>query len=76
MEVWVLRFDRVCADCEGVYSTKEKAINAFETHAKRCHDIWKEIEIAEDSDNFRTYEFVIGDEIVAADIYLTTIDAI
>lgn len=76
MKVWVLRFDRECADCDGVYSTKEKAINAFETHAKRCSDIWKDIEIIEDTDDFRTYDFKFDDIAIAVDIYLTEIDAI
>ena len=45
MKVWVLTFDDVNFwDCSGVFSTKEKALNAFQKHCERCSDIWLNIE--------------------------------
>lgn len=41
MEVWTLTFTNCdFSDCNGVYSTKEKAMDAFNQHVKRNQNIW------------------------------------
>ena len=60
MKVWVLNF----GDCDleefnGVYSTKEKAINAFNHQCKECHCI-QNVEIDDENEDsvFYSFDFV------------------
>lgn len=63
MEVWTLIFENIdFADCNGVFSTKEKAIDAFNQHCERCNDIWHNPTIAENSEDWVLLEFYYHDE--------------
>ena len=44
MEIWTLTFSDGCNDCDGVFSSFSKAIEAFNTHKERCSDVWKNVE--------------------------------
>ena len=55
MVVWVLSFGECdLAELNGVYSTKEKAIEAFNHHCKDCSDYIKNVEL-DDQDEIGVY---------------------
>ena len=59
--VWLLEFDNLCADCNGVFSTKQKAIEALYSHKDRCKDIWLGfVRIHSDAD-CDLYRFTVND---------------
>ena len=59
-EVWVVEYDRPdFADCNGVFASKENAENAIAQDFKRCSDIWHDIELVEDHEEWKTWNFVI-----------------
>lgn len=48
MEVYVLEYFPIdLADCNGVFTTYEKAKESFEEDCKRCANIWHNIDIEE-----------------------------
>ena len=58
MKVWVLLFDDVnLDDCSGVFSTKEKALEAFQKHCERCSDIWLDVKKEDEGENWITFSF-------------------
>ena len=58
MKVWVLSFDDVnFDDCSGVFSTKERALAAFQKHCERCSDIWLDIEKEDEGENWVSFGF-------------------
>lgn len=61
-EVWVLNFECVdFHDCNGVFSTKEKAIKAFKSHCERCEKNWSNPMILEEDDDWVLLEFCYQD---------------
>lgn len=70
MEVWTLTFSDECNDCDGVFSSFTKAVEAFNTHKKRCSDVWKNVEKVGQGETWLIYKFFI-DNIQ----YLATIQA-
>lgn len=76
-EVWVLEFTGDCCDCNGVYSTKEKAKAALLSHYTRCSDIWENfVCVDNEHDNYELYEFEIGEDLFSASISLYEIDKV
>lgn len=62
MKVWTLIFENTdFADCNGVFTTKEKAKSAFDAHAKDC-EFWLTPEIVEEGDDFMIIEFFYQDD--------------
>ena len=59
MNVWMLVFEGDCADCNGVYSSKEKAREALLSHYERCKDIWKDFRPEDSAENWETWGFEI-----------------
>ena len=58
MKVWVLTFENVNFwDCNGVYSTKEKAIEALNRHYERCSDIWSNFDVDSEEETWISYCF-------------------
>ena len=54
-ELLKVKFDDLCADCNGVFSTKEKATEALYIHKDRCDDIWLDFTMVDsdfDCDDF------------------------
>lgn len=58
--VWVLEFDDLCADCNGVFSTEEKAIEALYIHKDRCEDIWLDFTMVDSDANCNLYRFTVN----------------
>lgn len=77
--VWVVEYnDPGFSDCNGVFSTREKAIASVLADAERCSDIWHnfELEGTEEEariDDWFTYSFIFDDAIVAVIVYKTFI---
>ena len=58
MKVWILLFDDVNFwDCNGVFSTKEKAIESFNQHCERCSDIWLNVKKEDEGENWISFGF-------------------
>lgn len=54
-EVWCLKFAHSdLMDCDGVFTSKEKAVRALEHHCERCKDIW-ELEVEDISTDYNCY---------------------
>lgn len=63
MEVWTLVFmNWDFADCNGVFSTKEKALDAFFQHFKRNDNHWSEPVIEEDDGDWMLLNFQYHDD--------------
>ena len=58
--VWVLEFDHLCTDCNGVFSTKEKATEALYFHKNRCEDIWLGFVMVSKTANCDLYCFTVN----------------
>ena len=82
MKVWTVIFDEVdFADLNGVFSTKEKAIKAVFAHAERCSDVWSNVRIVEDDEDWVLISFDYDDgeyQSIEEDVCLTchTLDEI
>lgn len=74
MKVWVVRFSDGLSDCDGVFSTEEKANAQFQSSYARCNDIWKNMELAQQGDNWKIYRFVCFNVERYCMIYETEID--
>lgn len=74
--VWVLEFDDLCADCNGVFSTKEKATEALYIHKDRCEDIWLGFVRIHSDVNFDLYRFTVNDIVINVAINKYYIDKI
>lgn len=58
-EIWLVNYGCVeFQDCNGVYSTREKAEAAVLADAERCSDIWKAFECVSEEKDFSCYEFL------------------
>lgn len=54
--VWVTRYDdHEFADLEGIYSTKEKALNAVQADAERCE--WTDMVLISEGEGWAIYMF-------------------
>lgn len=63
MKVWMLRFmNWDFADCNGVFSTKEKALDAFFQHLSRNSNHWFEPTIEEDDGDWMLLNFQYSDD--------------
>ena len=59
-DVWVVEYNRPdFADCNGVFATKEGAEESIADDFERCSDIWHDIELREDNEDWKTWNFVI-----------------
>ena len=58
--VWLLEFDDLCADCNGVFSTKEKATEALYIHKDRCDDIWLDFKMVDSEADCDLYRFTVS----------------
>lgn len=57
-EVWLVNYGCVeFQDCNGIYSTREKAEDAVLKDAERCSDIWKDFTCVSNEEDFTCYEF-------------------
>ena len=59
-DVWVVEYN--CpdfSDCNGVFATEEGARESIENDFARCSDIWHDIEMREDDEDWKTWNFVI-----------------
>lgn len=77
MEVWMLTFG--CCDYDnfnGVFSTKEKAIDAFFTLCKNHNEYWSNACITENDEDFVLLEFDYTDEndTIAEMAFLTKVE--
>lgn len=59
MNVWMLVFEGDCADCNGVYSSKEKAREALLFNYERCKNIWKDFRQEVSDEWWETWSFEI-----------------
>lgn len=61
--IWLLTFDNIdFADCNGVFSTREKALDAFKTHCDRNPNLWSNPKVDEDSGNWLALSFHYHDD--------------
>lgn len=60
MKVWVLSFVGDLSELNGVYSSKEKAIEAFNHQCEECSDYIQNVEIDDQNENniFYSFDFV------------------
>lgn len=58
-KVWVLEFSGYCTDCNGVFSTREKARAALLSHYERCKDIWNNFTQEKLEDDWELWTFVL-----------------
>lgn len=83
-KVWVVEYGYPdCADCNGVFSTREKALASIDADFERCKDFWFNRELVDDDDinsaDWIIWEFdLIDDKInlherVGVNLYLTEI---
>lgn len=56
-KVWMLTFEGDCSDCNGVFSTREKAKAALMSHYERCKDIWSLFSQEVEEDTWETWSF-------------------
>lgn len=81
-EVWVKEYGSIeFRDCNGVFSSRDKAEESVWEDANRCSDIWKDMSCVSEEDNFSCYEFEYcgphGDaieKIQGVSVYSTTIE--
>ena len=59
--VWVVEYNNIeLSDCNGIFSTLEKAISSVLKDAERCNDIWTNFHLSCDDrpdNNFLCYSF-------------------
>lgn len=78
--VYVLEYYPIdLAECNGVFSTYEKAKQCFEEDYARCQDIWQKMEIGEDDEKnclSASWHININGRITPAEAYIceTNID--
>ena len=59
-DVWVVEYNRAdFGDCNGVFETKEKAQKSIESDFERCSDIWYDIQLVHDEEEWKSWNFVI-----------------
>ena len=59
-EVWVVEYDRPdFSDCNGVFAEMEDALDSVERDFERCSDIWHDIEMRDDEEDYKSWNFVI-----------------
>lgn len=62
-DVWVVEYNRPdFADCNGVFATKDGAEKSIANDFARCSDIWHNIKLREDHEDWKTWNFVIWGE--------------
>ena len=76
MEVWTLTFSDGCSDCDGVFSSFKKAVDAFNIHKERCSDIWKNINKVGQGETWLIYNFYIDNTQYLATIQAHIVDEI
>lgn len=76
MEVWTLTFSDGCNDCDGVFSSFTKAVEAFNTHKERCSDVWKSVEKVDQGETWLIYKFFIDNIQYLATIQVHIVDEI
>ena len=74
MKVWILSFGECdLAEFNGVYSSKEKAIEAFNHQCKECSDCIQNVEMYDQNEDSVSYSFdFVG---IAGDIQKDSINA-
>ena len=76
MEVWTLTFSEECSDCDGVFSSFTKAVDAFNIHKERCSDVWKNVEKVGQGETWLIYKFFIDNTQYLATIQAHIVDEI
>lgn len=72
--VWVVEYrNSNFSDCNGVFSTWEKATASVMEDVKRCSDIWFDFKCEDFSEDWSIYTFNCRDDFVRVCVYKTII---
>ena len=72
--IWVVEYENLnFSDCNGIFSTREKATASLMEDVKRCSDIWSNFKCEYFSDDWGIYTFNCQNDFVRVCIYETII---